>query len=178
MFSEGPSLSTPRAAHVATRVGDIVVLVGGTEDEAALPSTEILRGAAWRSGPRLGTPRVKHAVAPLDHRRVLVVGGATATDSNERLATTEVLDVVGGSARPGPRLSQGEYKLDGAVAVLDDGRVVMPSGPGLAVFDPDDRAGSSRCPCRRTTPGRSDDDLAGGQPGAGRGRVRRRDRPH
>ena len=136
-FTKGPSLSAPRAAHVATRVGDIVVLAGGTEDEAALHSTEVLRGGGWRSGPRLVTPRVKHAVAPLDHRRALVVGGATATDSNERLATTEVLDVVGGSAEAGPRLSQGAYKLDGAVAVLDDGRVVMPSGPGLAVFDPD-----------------------------------------
>ena len=136
-FTEGPSLGSPRASHLATRVGETVVLVGGTEDGSALASTEVLRGADWRPGPLLGTPRVKHGVVALDDRRVLVAGGATGTDSNERLASTEVLDLEAGSARPGPRLSLGEYKLDGALAVLDDGRVVLPSGPGLAVFDQD-----------------------------------------
>ncbi len=136
-FTTGPPLSAARAGHVATAVGGVVVLVGGTEDATALATTDVLRGGRWEPGPRLGTPRVKHGVAPLDATRVLVVGGATDTEGHERLATTEVLDVVAGSVLRGPPLPQGEYKLDGALAVIDDGRVVMPSGSGLAVFDPE-----------------------------------------
>ncbi len=136
-FTDGPRLSAPRAAHVATRVGDTVALVGGTEDTVALATTDLLRDNRWTPGPALRTPRVKHGVAALDDRRVLVVGGATETEGRERLATTEVLDLVLGSVRRGPDLPNGEYKLDGALAVLDDGRVVMPSGSGLAVYDPE-----------------------------------------
>jgi hypothetical protein len=134
-FTAGPPLSSPRAGHVATRVGGAVVLVGGTVDSFALRTTDVLLENTWRPGPRLGTARLKHGVAALDDRRMLVVGGATETDGRERLATTEVVDLVAGSVRPGPILPEGEYKLDGAVAVIDDGRVVMPSGSGLAVFD-------------------------------------------
>ena len=137
IFTNGPRLSAPRAAHVATRVGDTVVLVGGTEDADALATTDVLRGNRWEPGPVLRTPRVKHGVAALDDRRALVVGGATETEGRERLATTEVLDLVAGSVRRGPTLPKGEYKLDGALAVIDDGRVVMPSGSGLAAFDPE-----------------------------------------
>jgi hypothetical protein len=82
------------------------------------------------------TPRVKLGVAPLPDDRVLVVGGATETEGRERLATTEILDLRQGTLEPGPELTQGEYKLDGAIAALPDGRVVIPSGDGLEVFDP------------------------------------------
>lgn len=135
-FSDGPELSAPRAAHVAVRVGTEVVLIGGTEATAALATTEVLDGGVWRPGPTLITPRVKLGAAPIGTGRVWVVGGATETEGHERLASTELLDLRRGAVDPGPELSQGEYKLDGAVSVLADGRVVVPVADSLAVFDP------------------------------------------
>ncbi|HET9420749.1 MAG TPA: kelch repeat-containing protein [Nocardioides sp.] len=135
-FTTGPDLSAPRAAHVAARVGERVVVVGGTEESDALATTEVFEGGGWRRGPSLLTPRVKLGVAPIGDGRVWVVGGATESEGREKLASTEVLDVRNMSSTAGPFLPQGEYKLDGAVSLLDDGRVVVPSGDALAVFDP------------------------------------------
>ncbi len=137
-FSAGPDLSAPRAAHVAASVGDTVVLVGGTESSEALRTTDVLRDEVWQPGPPLITPRVKLGVAPIGAGRLLVVGGATDVEGYERLATTEIVDLADGIVEEGPQLPHGEYKLDGAMAVLEDGRVVVPSGSGLAVFDPED----------------------------------------
>jgi hypothetical protein len=135
-FTAGPPLIAPRGAHVATRVGELVIVVGGTEDTAGLATTEVFEDGAWRRGPTMLTPRVKMGVAPIGGGRVWVVGGATETEGREKLASTEVLDVRNLSSAAGPFLPQGEYKLDGAVSRLDDGRVVVPSGEALAVFDP------------------------------------------
>ena len=135
-FTDGPDLSAPRAAHVATTMGDAVVLVGGTESSEALRTTEVLRGGAWQPGPRLSTPRVKLGVAKIGADRLLVIGGAMDVEGHQRLATTEIVDLPRGDVAVGPQLTQGEYKLDGAIAVLEDGRVVIPSGSRLAVFDP------------------------------------------
>jgi len=135
-FTDGPALAAPRAAHVATRVGALVVVVGGTEDSAALATSEVLEAGRWNAGPTLLTPRVKLGVAPIGGGRVWVVGGATEIEGHEKLASTELLDLRRQSSTPGPSLPQGEYKLDGAVSILDDGRVVVPSGDALAVFDP------------------------------------------
>ncbi len=135
-FAPGPEMSAPRAAHVATVVGGEVVLIGGTVEAEALSTTDVLRDGSWVPGPELLTPRVKLGVAPLPEGRLLVVGGATDTEGHERLASTEILDLPHGTLEPGPELIQGEYKLDGAIAVLPDGRVVIPSGDGLEVYDP------------------------------------------
>ena len=40
---------------------------------------------------------------------------------------------------PGPELSEGQYKLDGAVATLGDGRVVIDGGQRVEVYDPGTR---------------------------------------
>lgn len=133
----GPELSAARAGHVTATVGDTVVLVGGTESSEAVASTDVLDDGAWRPGPQLSTPRVKLGVAAIGPDRLLVVGGATDVEGRERLPTTEIVDLARGAVEKGPELSQGEYKLDGAIAVLEDGRVVIPSGSGLAVFDPE-----------------------------------------
>ena len=52
-----------------------------------------------------------------------------------RLASTEIVG-LDGRVVAGPDLAEGEYKLDGAVVALPDGRVVVPVGSGLEVFDP------------------------------------------
>lgn len=148
----GPALSSPRAAHVGVVLGDTVLLVGGTRGSRALESTEILRGGAWSPGPELGTPRVKMGVAALDDVRALVVGGARTTEGRRRLATTEIVDLTEPRALAGPSMSAGEFKLDGAMTSLADGRVVIASGSALEVFDPDD-----------ATMTRTDVDLPGGR---------------
>lgn len=135
-FAAGPDLSASRAAHVAVAVGDEVVLVGGTRAEGALGSTDVFARGSWSSGPQLLTPRVKLGVAAIGGDRVLVVGGSSDTEGRERLATTELLDIRRGTVGAGPELSTGEYKLDGALTTLADGRVVVASGDGLDVFDP------------------------------------------
>lgn len=133
----GPDLSTPRAAHVAPVIRDAVILVGGTQSSDALRTTDVLRDGAWQPGPQLTTARVKLGAAPIGQARILVVGGATDVEGHERLATTEIVNLARGAVEEGPELSQGEYKLDGGIATLADGRVVIPSGEGLEVFDPD-----------------------------------------
>ncbi|MGI8645135.1 MAG: Kelch repeat-containing protein [Nocardioides sp.] len=135
-FAAGPALLAARAAHVAVTVGADVLLVGGTRRSAALATTALWRNGTWRPGPRLLVARVKLGVAALGDGRVLVVGGSTETEGRQRLDSTEVLTLDAASAAPGPPLTQGAYKLDGAVAVLADGRVVIASGDGLDVYDP------------------------------------------
>ena len=135
-FSPGPELSAPRAAHVAVTVGDTIVLIGGTEDSLALATTDVLRSGRWQPGPRLLTPRVKMGAAALSDSQLLVVGGSTDTEGRTRLASTERLNLRTGRVTAGPSLTVGEYKLDGAVATLPDGRIVVPAGRVLEVFDP------------------------------------------
>ncbi len=139
-FAPGPVMSAPRAAHVSVAVGDTVVLVGGTTDVTALATTDVLRDGRWRPGPRLLTPRVKMGAAGLGNARLFVVGGSTETEGRTRLDSSEVLDLRTGQVTAGPSLAMGEYKLDGAVAALPDGRIVVPAGRTLEVFDP--RSGS------------------------------------
>jgi hypothetical protein len=64
-FAPGPDLSTPRAAHVATSVGDLVLLVGGTNSSEALRTTDVLSHGAWMPGPRLLAPRIPRGMSGL-----------------------------------------------------------------------------------------------------------------
>ena len=137
-FTTGPPLPQARAAHVAVLAGSAVVLLGGTRDSRAVATTAVLdlRTDGWRPGPRLTTPRVKLGAVALGDGRVFVAGGASDVEGRTKLRTTELVDVARGTTTPGPALSEGEYKLDGAVAVLADGRVVVGGGRALDVYDP------------------------------------------
>ncbi len=135
-FTQGPVLSQPRAAQSAVRVGPSVLLIGGTRSGRALRTTDVLRDDDWSSGPDLLTPRVKLGAAALDSRKVFVVGGASSTEGRERLASTEILSLRTGRSRYGPDLSEGEYKLDGAVTRLDDGRIAVAGGDRVNVYNP------------------------------------------
>jgi hypothetical protein len=136
-FSPGPRLLRPRAAHVAVLAGVELVLLGGTAESEALATTELLdvRTGGWVAGPDLATPRVKLGAVAVGADRVFVVGGATDTEGRSRLRTTELVDVAAGTVTAGPELSEGEYKLDGAVATLADGRIVVGGGTALEVYD-------------------------------------------
>jgi hypothetical protein len=136
-FTPGPPLLRPRAAHVAVLAGSDLVLVGGTEDTAAIATTEVLdvRGGGWTAGPDLRTARVKMGAVPLGAGKVFVVGGATDTEGRTKLRSSELVDVRAGTVTAGPDLAEGEYKLDGAVATLGDGRIVVGGGTALDVYD-------------------------------------------
>ena len=138
-FRQGPRMLGPRAAHVAVLVGHDLVLVGGTEQTHAIAGTEVLDVDAgrWAVGPDLATPRVKLGAVAVGAGQVFVVGGATDTEGRTKLSSSELVDVGAGTVSAGPELSEGEYKLDGAVATLTDGRVVVGGGSALEVFDVD-----------------------------------------
>ena len=133
--TSGPALPDPRAAHAAVAVGDRLLVVGGTtRGGTAVRTTHVLDGTSWTDGPRLAVPRVKHAAVALADGRVLVVGGSTTVEGRELLRSTEIVtlpsvDAVGATV-PGPDLAAAQYKLDGAVVALPDGRVVIAGGPG------------------------------------------------
>lgn len=135
-FANGPRMSAARGGHAASLVHDRVVLIGGTSGNQALASTDELVGGRWAPGPSLLVPRVKLEATTLPGGRVLVMGGATSTEGRERLASTEIIDVQRATVTAGPDLSEGQYKLDGAVARLRDGRLVIAGGRRLNVYDP------------------------------------------
>jgi hypothetical protein len=113
------------------------MLIAGTGDfDSALATTDVLTEEAWSAGPRLRQGRVKHAAVTLANDTVLVIGGGVDPDGRELLSSTEVVDIAAGRSRPGPELSEGQYKLDGAVTTLADGRVVVAGGQRVEVYDP------------------------------------------
>jgi hypothetical protein len=134
--TRGPDLSHPRAGHAAVVVEERLVLVGGSDGEAAISTTEVLENGVWRPGPDLAVARVKHGAAALPDGRVLVVGGSSSDEGNDLLRSTEIVDVASGAVVAGPDLSEGQYKLDGAVVSLPDGRVVVAGGTRVNVYDP------------------------------------------
>jgi Galactose oxidase, central domain len=135
-FTPGPAMATPRAGQAAVRVGDRTVLIGGTISGRALTTTEVFDGASWVTGPNLVVARVKHAAVALPDQRILVIGGASSVEGRRRFASTELINLQTNHVSAGPSLSQGEYKLDGAVVELPDGRVVIAGGTRLDLFDP------------------------------------------
>ena len=103
---------------------------------------EVATAAAVVIGPegRLRTvgslrqARFKHTMLPWVDGTVLVIGGTT--DDRTLLRTTEVYNPGSASFRPGPRLTNARYKLDGSAVRLPDGRVVVAGGgPGAELLD-------------------------------------------
>jgi hypothetical protein len=136
-FKAGPTLSSRRSGHAAVLSGARLVLVGGTADfDSALATTDVLDDGTWNAGPQLRQVRVKHAAIALPDGTVLVIGGGTDVEGRELLSSTEVLNLGSARSRPGPPLSEGQYKLEGAVTRLTDGRVVVAGGQRLDVYDP------------------------------------------
>ena len=136
-FAAGSSLSSPRSGHAAVVTAGAVVLAGGTQDfVSAVDTTDVLRGGTWAPGPQMGTPRVKHAAVKLPDDSLLIIGGSTDAEGRELLATTELLDIAAMRTEPGPELSEGQYKLEGAVTSLRDGRIVIAGGQRVDVYDP------------------------------------------
>ena len=111
-------------------------MIGGTAETDGLAETDVLQDGLWSPGPRLRTPRVKMGAAWAGAERVLVVGGSTNIQDSTRLSSTEVVDLASGRVSAGPELATGEYKLDGAVVRLRDGRLAIAGGPAVELYDP------------------------------------------
>ena len=71
---ELPPLLAGRAAGAAAVVGQRLVVVGGTDGRASMPTTEIFDGTRWSFGADVPTPR-DHLAAASDGHYVFAVGG-------------------------------------------------------------------------------------------------------
>ena len=124
-----------------------IVVVGGEgrNDEGRFvyhASTELLNPHTLEltPGPTMGTGRSGAAVAQLDKRRALVIGGLGRGYMS--LKTTEILDLGRETCVPGPDLTLGVRSGAAAVA-LDDKRIIVIGGFGVGgylktteIFDP------------------------------------------
>lgn len=122
-------LDTARQAHTATLLSDgpVHVVAGYGKDGRAIHEAELYdpRAERWEPAGSMARARGKHASIRLRDGRVLVLGGATDSETRARLRTTELFDPAAKPFVPGPPLRAGRYKLVDAVAMLADGRVVM-----------------------------------------------------
>lgn len=153
-FSATAPMTTERANHSATLLDDgRVLLCGGVDGHGeALQTTELFdpRTATFSTGPDLSSARAAHSAVALGNRVVLVGGivygpALATTDVFRRGAWTPGPELrtprvkhAAGRVTPGPALSEGQYKLDGAVTALADGRVVIAGGQRINVYDPAD----------------------------------------
>jgi len=136
-FTAGPPLTVPRSGQAAVFTEGQLVLIGGTADaDAAVATTDVLQDGSWSPGPPMRQARIKHAASVLPDQTVLVIGGATSTEGRDLLASTEILNIPAMRSAPGPDLSEGQYKLEGAVTALQDGRIVITGGTRIDVYDP------------------------------------------
>lgn len=123
-------MTTSRAAHAATVLGDGTVLItGGFGDRGgAEASAELFDPATGRfaSTGSMSVGRQSHTATLLDDGRVLIVGGYDPVGT--RLATAEIYDPATGRSSPtdpmaGPRADQ-------TATLLSDGRVLIAGGTG------------------------------------------------
>lgn len=129
LFERAAPVAVPRQGHTATLLHDGRVLVVGGYDAGgrAIAQAEFYDPAAdaWQPAGKLGTPRGKHAAIRLRDGRVLVLGGADDGETRARLRSTELFDPTAGRFVAGPSLRVGRYKLVDAVALRQDGSVVV-----------------------------------------------------
>ena len=136
--SQGSTLPRPRSAHVVTDLGGDPLVVGGSADGIrAVRATFRYDVAAerWRSGPDLKRPRVKCAAVTLPDGTVLVLGGSGDVEGRSRYRSTEILRAGSDRFLPGPTLAEPRYKIADAVALLQDGRLVVAGGTRPEVLD-------------------------------------------
>lgn len=112
-FVPGPSMTTERSLHTATRLGDgRWLIVGGVDyqnDPQVLcelydPVLDTFTATGSMANPRMG-----HSATLLPNGRVLVAGGLTSLSNSltailSATATTEIYDPATGAWSPGPNL--------------------------------------------------------------------------
>jgi serine/threonine protein kinase/N-acetylneuraminic acid mutarotase len=119
---ELPPLLQPRAAAVATVVGDRIVVAGGVgANGKLLNTTEIFDGNSWTLGAEIPTPRQMLSAAS-DGKVMYAVGGTNGTSD---LPTVEAYDPAANSWTTLPDLREARSDLGVAIA---DARLVAVGG--------------------------------------------------
>ena len=137
-WTAGPELPDVVDGHSAIELPDGGVLVAGGQarpEVATAAAVVISADGRLRSVGSLHQARFKHTMVPWANGTVLVIGGTS--DDRSLLKTTEIYDPRAATFRPGPRLTNARYKVDGSAVRLPDGRVVVAGGgAGAEVLDP------------------------------------------
>ena len=143
-WTAGPALPGALDGHSAIGLpdGDVLVAGGQARPEAATAAAVVVSAdGRVRTVGTLRQARFKHTMLPWVDGTVLVIGGTS--DDRTRLRTTEIYDPRTATFRPGPRLTNPRYKLDGSAVRLPDGRVVVAGGgTGAELLDPDRATGT------------------------------------
>ncbi len=137
-------LQVPRAGAVAAVLSDgRVLIVGGGENGATglVPSAsaEIFDPATGSVVPagRLAVARYKHAAVRLGNGRVLVIGGSDSHDRDGKISALEEFDPVTARFQPAGETLDARYKIDAAVLLLPDSRVLIAGGAAQPeIYDP------------------------------------------
>ncbi len=122
-------LSTPRAAHKATMISPLLVLVtGGCSNTGCTPvepSAELIHIESGRSEAMLpmSEPRASHVAAPLRNGKVLVAGGWTG---NTTTASADVFDPQ--THTFSPVKSMATPRMDATATPLLDGLILVAGG--------------------------------------------------
>ena len=145
-FRATGSLGIARTSQVGLVLADGRVLVAGgnagtdggsgsdVQATAELydPATE-----TWVATGDMTVRRYKHAGVLLDDGRVLIVGGSDERDGRGVYRSAELYDPATGAFTATGDMAAGRYKIEDAVARLDDGRVLIAGGAAAAeIFDP------------------------------------------
>lgn len=148
-FTAVGKMTSPRESHTATLLQNGKVLItGGHKDRreaiTIFSSTELYDPVrrVFEPGPEMTIRRHKHDGVILNDGRVLITGGSDERDARGAYASVEIFDPRANQFRKAGDLNDARYKLNGAVAVLRSGRVLVAGGSNRAeVFDP--KKGSS-----------------------------------
>lgn len=143
-FTPTGRMSTPRESHTATLLADGKVLVtGGHKDRrnaiTIYASTEIFDPvpAKFQPAADLTIRRHKHDAVRLNDGRVLISGGSDERDSRGAYKSLEIFEPATGRFRKVAETLSARYKLNGAVVLLNNGKVLLAGGSDTAeIFDP------------------------------------------
>lgn len=143
-FTAVGNMSVPRESHTATLLKDGRVLItGGHKDrrsamtifassEVFIPSKNIFEGVG-----DMKVKRHKHAAILLPDGNVLIAGGSDERDSRGAYASLEIFEPLARDFKLAGEMRRARYKLNGAVAMLPNGKVLIAGGSdGAELFDP------------------------------------------
>lgn len=144
IFTKVGSMSTPRESHTANLLRDGRVLItGGHKDRRA--AMTIFAGAetfdpakgVFEPVENMTVKRHKHAAVLLTDGRVLVAGGSDGRDSRGAYTSLEIFEPRSGEFKLVGQMRRARYKLNGAIALLPNGKVLIAGGSdGAEIFDP------------------------------------------
>jgi hypothetical protein len=137
-------MSTPREAPTATLLTDGRVLITGGHKDRRSAMTIFASAEIFNPGKNIFEPagemtirRHKHAAVLLRDGRVLIAGGSDERDSRGAYSSLEIYDPRTGVFKLAGEMRNSRYKLNGAIVLLPNDRVLIAGGSeGAEVFDP------------------------------------------